>query len=86
MNLELIIKDKAFEDLLYWVQNDKKMITKIFKLIDNCKSTPFEGIGKPEPLKYEYSGYWSRRIDQEHRLVYKVEDNQLVIIQCRMHY
>jgi toxin YoeB len=86
MNLELVIKDKAFEDLLYWLQNDKKMIIKIFKLIDNCKSTPFEGAGKPEPLKYEYSGYWSRRIDQEHRLVYKVEDKQLVIIQCRMHY
>jgi toxin YoeB len=86
MNLELIIKDNGFEDLLFWANNDKKILTKILKLIENCKKTPFEGLGKPEPLKHEYKGYWSRRIDSEHRLIYKVEDNFLIIIQCRYHY
>jgi toxin YoeB len=86
MKLDLIIRDKAFEDIMFWVNNDKKIVTKIFKLIEVCKATPFEGIGKLEALKHEYSGCWSRRIDQEHRLVYKVEDDSLIILQCRYHY
>jgi toxin YoeB len=86
MKLDLIIKDKAFEDIMFWMNNDKKTVSKIFKLIEVSKSTPFEGIGKPEPLKHEYSGFWSRRINQEHRLVYKIEGNNLIIIQCRNHY
>jgi toxin YoeB len=84
--LNLIISDEAFEHIQYWLQNDKKIAIKIFKLIESCKTTPFEGIGKPEPLKHILNGSWSRRIDQEHRLVYKVEDNNLIIIQCRFHY
>jgi toxin YoeB len=84
--LQLIIQDEAFEHIQYWLQNDKKMVTKIFKLIESCKINPFEGIGKPEPLKHELAGYWSRRIDQGHRLVYKVQDGFLVVTQCRFHY
>jgi toxin YoeB len=72
--LQLIIQDEAFEHIQYWLENDKKMLIKIFKLIESCKITPFEGIGKPEPLKHE------------HRLVYKVEENKLIVTQCRFHY
>ena len=86
MKLDLIIRDKAFEDIMFWVNNDKKIVAKIFKLIEICKSTPFDGIGKPEALKHEYSGCWSRRIDQEHRLVYKIEADCIIILQCRYHY
>ncbi len=70
----------------YWLKNDRKILSKIFDLIDNCKNTPFEGIGKPEPLKYSLASYWSRRINQEHRLIYKIENDSLIIIQCRFHY
>jgi toxin YoeB len=84
--LVLVIQDEAFDHMQYWIKNDRKILNKIFTLIEVCKSTPFEGIGKPEPLKHELNGYWSRRIDQEHRLVYKVEDDCLIILQCRYHY
>ena len=84
--MELIITDKAFEDIQFWLKNDRKILSKIFTLIDNCKNSPFEGIGKPEPLRHNLAGYWSRRINSEHRLVYKVEDNTITIIQCKLHY
>jgi toxin YoeB len=80
----------AWEDYLYWQKADKKILKRINKLIKQCCRTPYEGIGKPEPLRNELAGWWSRRIDQEHRLVYKVEGIQdgqvLIIIQCRYHY
>ena len=76
----------ALEHYQYWKENDLSKITKIKALIENIKQTPFLGIGKPEPLKGNLSGYWSRRISQEHRLVYKVSANDLTIIQCRFHY
>ena len=82
----LIFSEEAWEDYLYWQQHDKKILKKINKLIKEIQREPFEGIGEPEPLKYNWSGYWSRRITIEHRLVYKVQDNNLMIAQCRYHY
>ena len=82
----LSFSDDAWEDYLYWQQNDKKILKKLNKLIKEIEREPFEGIGEPEPLKYNWSGYWSRRITIEHRLVYKVSDDNLMIAQCRYHY
>jgi len=78
--------DDAWDDYLYWQQNDKKILKKINRLIKEIQRDPFEGIGEPEPLKYNWSGYWSRRITIEHRLVYKVTNDALLIAQCRYHY
>lgn len=78
----------AWEDYLYWQKADKKVLKRINALIRDALRTPFEGIGKPEPLRFDLAGYWSRRIDQEHRLVYKYDEkaDSLVVIQCRYHY
>jgi len=75
----------AWEEYCGW-QRDKKVLARINALIKTIQRTPFEGEGKPEPLKHNLTGYWSRRIDHEHRLVYKVEDARLLIVQCRYHY
>jgi toxin YoeB len=84
--MEIIYSTHAKEDIEYWQKNNPTIIKKIDKLIENIQSHPFRGIGKPEPLKFNKSGYWSRRITQEHRLVYKVFDKKLYIAQCRYHY
>ena len=76
----------AWEDYEYWQKTSKEKVKQISKLIKAIKRDPFEGIGKPEPLKHDLAGYWSRRIDQEHRLVYEVQDDAIIIIQCRYHY
>ncbi|MFT7378074.1 MAG: toxin YoeB [Sphingobacteriales bacterium] len=76
----------AWEDYLYWQKTDKKILKKINSLIKEISRTPFEGTGKPEPLKYDLAGFWSRRIDREHRLVYQVKDSELLIYACRYHY
>ena len=76
----------AWEDYLYWQKADKAVLRRINTLIKETLRTPFEGRGKPEPLRFELSGCWSRRIDQEHRLVYRFEDGRLTILQCRYHY
>lgn len=76
----------AWKDFEYWLDVDKSKAKKIRALIKECLRTPFEGTGKPEPLKSQLSGYWSRRIDQEHRLVYIYEDEVLTVISCRYHY
>jgi toxin YoeB len=78
--------EKAWEDYLYWQQTDKKTLKRINVLIKDIKRQPFEGLGDPEPLKHNWSGYWSRRIDLEHRLVYKIADTALIVVQCRYHY
>jgi toxin YoeB len=78
--------DHAWDDYLYWQQTDKKTLKRINSLIENIKRQPFEGIGNPEPLKHNWPGYWSRRINREHRLVYKVLDGTITIVQCRYHY
>jgi toxin YoeB len=76
----------AWEDYLYWQQTDKKMLKKINKLIEEISRSPFHGTGKPEPLKHALSGCWSRRVNAEHRIVYQIIDDRLVILQCRYHY
>ncbi|WP_426243595.1 Txe/YoeB family addiction module toxin [Psychrobacter sp. TWP2-1-2] len=78
--------EDAWEDYEYWQKTSKDKIKHIGKLIKTIKREPFEGIGKPESLKHDLAGYWSRRIDQEHRLVYEVQDNAIIIVQCRYHY
>jgi len=82
----LSFADDAWDDYLYWQKNDKKILNKINRLIKEIAREPFDGIGEPEPLKYNWSGYWSRRITIEHRLVYRVTDDVLMIAQCRYHY
>ncbi|MFF9407425.1 Txe/YoeB family addiction module toxin [Streptomyces anandii] len=76
----------GWEDLLYWQDADKKLFRKLVRLIGEIQRDPFTGIGKPEPLKGDLSGYWSRRIDDEHRLVYRATDKEVVIIKARYHY
>ena len=78
--------EEAWEDYLYWQTTNKQNVKRINTLIKSMLRTPFEGIGKPEPLKHDLSGSWSRRIDQENRIVYDVADHQIIIIQCRYHY
>ncbi|NPA11862.1 MAG: Txe/YoeB family addiction module toxin [Epsilonproteobacteria bacterium] len=78
--------EESWEDYNYWLVNDKKTAKKIKNLIKAILRNPYEGEGKPEPLKHNLTGYWSRRITKEHRLVYKIEKNQLIIISCRYHY
>ena len=77
---------EAWEDYLYWQKLDKKMLHRVNELIKDAMHEPFSGKGKPESLKFELQGYWSRRLDQEHRLVYKILDNSLVIIAARFHH
>ena len=84
--MRTIFEDLALEHLEEWVQTDRKIATKILQFINEIKRTPFEGKGKPEPLKHNLKGLWSRRITDEHRLVYKVEENQITIVSCRHHY
>ena len=76
----------AWDDYISWQAEDKKMLKRINELIKEIQRSPFEGIGKPEPLKFELAGYWSRRIDREHRLVYQVNNDRLLIYSCRFHY
>ena len=83
---DLVFDIRAFEDLAWWVKQDRKKATKILKLIQEVARDPFHGTGKPEPLRGELSGCWSRRIDAEHRLVYEVKGNVIKILACRYHY
>jgi toxin YoeB len=82
----LIIEGSALEDLLFWSKNDIKLLKKILELIEDIQKTPFTGKGKPELLKYQYKGYWSRRITDEHRIVYRVTDEAIAIASARFHY
>ncbi|MDO5653264.1 MAG: Txe/YoeB family addiction module toxin [Brachymonas sp.] len=84
--MKLVFADAAWEDYLYWQQHDRKMLERINKLIREVQREPFSGIGKPEPLKHALAGYWSRRINDEHRMVYKVEEGALLLAQLRFHY
>ena len=77
---------QALEDLAHWDDNDRRVASRIRQLVEQIEQQPFTGIGKPEPLRYEWSGYWSRRITREHRLVYRVEGDTVYIAQCRFHY
>ncbi|MCP5458690.1 MAG: Txe/YoeB family addiction module toxin [Gammaproteobacteria bacterium] len=84
--MKLIFSEHAWDDYLYWQRADKKLLKRINLLIQDIQRSPFEGIGKPESLKHALSGYWSRRINDEHRFVYKLEDDSLFIAQLRYHY
>jgi len=84
--VKLIFHEQAWDDYLYWQKQDRKMLARLNGLIKECTRTPFDGTGKPEPLKGQLSGWWSRRLNREHRLVYRAEDDQLLIAQCRYHY
>ncbi len=78
--------DESWEDYLHWQKTDKRILKKINNLIKDAARNPFNGLGKPEALKYKYKGCWSRRITEEHRLIYRVLDDELQIIKCRFHY
>ncbi len=84
--MRLIFSESAWEDYLYWQATDRKVVMRIHELIKDTSRHPFEGIGKPEPLRHVLSGYWSRRITGEHRMVYKVAGNDLLLAQLRYHY
>jgi toxin YoeB len=84
--MRIIFSKNAWEDYTSWQTEDRKILKKINNLIKAILRTLYEGIGKPEPLKFDLAGLWSRRIDREHRIVYKIEDNDLLIYACRYHY
>lgn len=77
---------RAWQDYLHWQRVDKRILKRINALIKDIERNPFDGIGKPEPLKFDWTGFWSRRIDDEHRLVYTCKDGHIIIAQCRYHY
>jgi len=83
---QIIFESSAFNDFTNWATENKKLYAKIVRLIKDIQRSPFTGLGKPEPLRHELKGYWSRRIDIEHRLVYKVTDEAIIIIGCKYHY
>jgi toxin YoeB len=82
----ICFRERAWADYLFRQQNDKKTLKRVNALVKDIQRSPFEGIGKPEPLKHQLSGMWSRRINDEHRLVYVIVDDEIVVVQCRYHY
>lgn len=84
--MKILFADKAWDDYLHWQANDRQILRRINELIKDIQRSPYKGLGKPEPLRHALSGYWSRRITDEHRLVYRVESNTLLIAQARFHY
>jgi toxin YoeB len=84
--MKVVFMDQAWEDYLYWQKIDEQILKKINLLIKDIDRHPFKGLGSPEPLKHGLAGYWSRRINLEHRLVYRVKDEEIRVLQCRYHY
>ncbi|MRT91736.1 Txe/YoeB family addiction module toxin [Ancylomarina sp. 16SWW S1-10-2] len=84
--MKYVFVDESWEDYLYWQKVDKKMLKRINALLKDISRTPFTGIGKPEALKHKYRGFWSRRINDEHRLIYQMRDDEILIAKCRFHY
>lgn len=84
--MRIVFTENSWEDYNSWLTEDRKMLKKINELVKDIQRTPFVGKGKPEPLKYDLAGFWSRRIDREHRLVYKVENQEILIYSCKYHY
>ena len=78
--------DDAWDDYLYWAAKDRQILKRVNQLVKDIDRNGYDGIGKPEPFKHEYQGFWSRRIDDEHRLIYKIENDSIIIIHCRGHY
>ncbi len=84
--MKYVFVDESWEDYLYWQKTDKKMANKINELLKEISRNPFSGKGSPEPLKFKYTGFWSRRINQEHRLIYQIKTDEILIVKCRFHY
>lgn len=84
--MKLIFSERAWEDYVYWQRTDRRILHRVNQLVKEMQRSPFEGAGKPEPLKHGLAGYWSRRITEEHRIVYKVDKDSLFIAQLRYHY
>ena len=84
--MRYVFVDESWEDYLYWQKTDKKILSKINNLLKDISRDPFSGTGKPEPLKYKYKDFWSRKIDAEHRLIYQVKGDEILIAKCRFHY
>ncbi|MFV0219292.1 Txe/YoeB family addiction module toxin [Empedobacter falsenii] len=84
--MKIVFVDESWEDYLYWQKTDKSKLKKINELIKDIARNPFDGLGKPEALKHRYAGFWSRRIDHEHRLIYRVVEDEIQIAKCRFHY
>ncbi len=84
--MKVTFAEDGWDDNLYWQSADRKILERLNTLIKDCQRNPFTGIGKPEPLRGDWSGWWSRRITEEHRLVYRVREGSLLIAQCRFHY
>jgi toxin YoeB len=84
--MKLIFVDESWEDYLYWQKSDRKMLKQINDLVKDISRNPFSGIGKPEPLKHKYKGFWSTRINGEHRIIYQIKEDEIRIAKCRFHY
>lgn len=84
--MKIFLENEAVQDRLYWQKHNPKILKKIDQLLKNCQENPYAGLGKPKPLKHEFSGYWSRRINDEHRLVYTVKNNKIFVVSCYSHY
>ena len=84
--MKYVFVDESWEDYLYWQKTDKKMLKRINEMLKDIARNPYSGIGKPEPLKYKYKGFWSRRINDEHRLIYQSKEDEILIAKCRFHY
>ena len=84
--MKYVFVDESWEDYLYWKKTAKQKLKKINELLKDIARNPFDGIGKPEPLKHKYAGFWSRRIDSEHRLIYQYKEGAILIAKCRFHY
>ncbi|MFO7616037.1 MAG: Txe/YoeB family addiction module toxin [Bacteroidales bacterium] len=84
--MKYIFVDESWEDYLYWQKTDKKILKRINELLRDIARTPYAGLGKPEPHKFKYKGFWSRRINNEHRLIYRAFDGEIWIAKCRFHY
>ena len=84
--MKFVFTELSWEDYLYWQKNDKQKLKRINELLRDISRNPYDGIGKPEALKFNYAGFWSRRIDEEHRLIYRVVDYEIQIVKCRFHY
>jgi len=86
MNRGLTFTEQGWEDFCYWQLQDRKTVKRLIRLLNDTRRNPYEGIGKPEALKHEYQGWWSRRIDDEHRLIYRLKDDSIQVAACRFHY
>ncbi len=84
--MKFVFSEEAWEDYLYWLNTDRSKLKRINELLKSISRTPFSGIGKPEALKFQFTGFWSKRIDYEHRLIYRIENDEIQIVKCRFHY